>query len=161
MTFTHAELVQRAVRWLKGHHRCGIVYSEMATGVMETPDAIGWRTGFSRLVEVKVSRADFLRDKNKAAASYAEGGMGSQRWYLVPAGLIQASEVPQWCGLAYAHKRTVTVVKEAPEREKYNFRGEMQMLGSALRRKDLGSLFDTTTCRWESLMARTAREKKS
>lgn len=155
---THDELVQRAVRWLKRHHKCSIVYAEIVTGRPETPDAIGWRMGFSRLVEVKVSRSDFFRDRRKTHASRPDRGMGGQRWYLVPVGLVTADEVPEWCGLAYAHARRIEIVKEAPERERWDARGEMQVLMSALRRMELGSQFDAKTGRWESLAAREERE---
>lgn len=157
---THSDLVQIAVRWLKRYHKCSRIYSEMTTGAMETPDAIGWRVGFSRLVECKVSRSDFFRDqKTKTGAIYPEMGMGGQRWYLVPDGLVTANEVPEWCGLAYAKGKRVIVMKEAPERERWDARGELQMLLSAMRRMELGSNFDPSTCRWESLMSREKRQK--
>ena len=159
MTYTHAELVHRAVRWLRRHHKCSIVYSEMATGAMETPDAIGWRFGFSRLIECKVSRSDFFKDqKTKMGAIHADRGMGGQRWYLVPDEMVTAEEVPKWWGLAYVKKNRILIVKEAPEREKWDARGEAQMLMSAIRRIELGSQFDSSTCRWESLIARNLRQ---
>lgn len=156
---THADLVQRAVRWLKRHHECSIVYAEIVTGRPETPDAIGWRMGFSRLVEVKVSRSDFFADRKKPHASHPEWGMGGQRWYLVPAGLVTADEVPEWCGLAYAHARRIEIVKEAPERERWDARGEMQVLMSAIRRLELGSKFDAKTGRWETYEQRVKRQE--
>jgi hypothetical protein len=160
MTLTHPELVQRAVRWLKGHHKCSLVFSEMTTGAMETPDAIGWRLGFSRLVECKVSRSDFFRDqKTKSGAIHDSMGLGGQRWYLVPPKLVTADEVPAWCGLAYAHPRKIEIVKEAPERAVWDFRGEAQMLTSAIRRMELGSNFNKTTGRWESYMSRVQRQR--
>lgn len=156
---THAELVRRAVRWLRSHHRCSIVYAEIVTGAPETPDAIGWRMGFSRLVEVKVSRSDFHRDRHKPHASHPERGMGSQRWYLVPAGLVRPDEVPEWYGLAYAHARRIEVVRAAPERERWDAHREAQVLTSAIRRHELGSLYDARTGRWETYVERKAREE--
>lgn len=156
---THADLVQRAVRWLRTHHRCSIVYAEMVTGAPETPDAIGWRIGFSRVVEVKVSRADFHRDRHKTHASHPEAGMGGQRWYLVPAGLVAADEVPTWCGLAYAHARRIEVVRPAPERTRWDARREAQVLTSALRRHEVGSRYDAATGRWEPFIFCERRER--
>lgn len=157
--FTHAQLVQRAVRWLKGAHKCTTVYSEMTTGALEWPDAIGWVRGYSRVVECKVSRADFQKDKKtKFGARYPEMGMGIQRWYLVPPDLVFEDEVPEWCGLAYAHPRSVEVIKQAPNRQKWDAVAEAQMLTSAVRRLELGSLFDRKTCRWESYTSRIARQ---
>lgn len=156
---THAELVLRAVRWLRSFHRCPIVYAEIVTGAPETPDVIGWWLGFSRVVECKVSRADFLADRRKPHASHPESGMGGQRWYLVPAGLVSADETPEWCGLAYAHPRRIEVVREAPERERWNARHEAQILMSAIRRMELGSRFNPRTARWESYDERKTRER--
>jgi len=39
---THAQLVERAVAWLRGY-RCGVVLSEQACISGEMPDAIGWK----------------------------------------------------------------------------------------------------------------------
>lgn len=158
---THADLVRRAVRWLRSHHRCSIVYAEIVTGAPETPDAIGWRMGFSRVVEVKVSRSDFARDRHKPHASHPNKGMGGQRWYLVPVGLVTADEVPTWCGLAYAHARRIEVVREAPERVRWDARREAQVLTSAIRRMELGSRFDASSARWEPLLARERRERRT
>lgn len=159
--FTHASLVQRAVKWLQGYHRCTIVYSEMATSAIEIPDAIGWHKGFSRLVECKVSRSDFNKEKRtKLGAIHQDHGMGAQRWYLVPSGLLKPEEVPEWCGLAYAGKSRIQVVKPAPDRVAQDFRGEIQMLMSAVRRLHLGSQFDPVTCKWEALQARRRRQRR-
>ena len=39
---THAQLVERAVRWLRSY-RCGVVLSEQACVSGEMPDALGWK----------------------------------------------------------------------------------------------------------------------
>lgn len=62
---THADLVAPAARWLKGTVRCGVVLTEAPSMDGESPDAIGWRSGYSVLVECKASRADFLADSRK------------------------------------------------------------------------------------------------
>lgn len=131
----HADLVHLGVRWLRRVWKCDPVFAEMTTAVSETPDVIGWCRGFSTVVEVKMSRGDFRRDRDKphARAGY---GMGQRRWYLVPPQLLRAEDVPEWCGLAYApaHARSVDevqIVKLAPTRERFNFRGEAIMLASA------------------------------
>jgi hypothetical protein len=156
---THTELVARAVRWLRTHHRCSLVFAEIVTGVPETPDAIGWRMGFSRVVECKVSRSDFLRDRRKPHASWPGEGMGSQRWYLVPARLVSADEVPPWCGLAYAHARRIEIVRKASERDRWDARGEAQVLQSAVRRLELGGLFDRKAGRIETYDERVRRQR--
>src|SRR3984893_14417938 len=48
---THAQLVERAVRWLRSY-RCGVVLSEQACVNGEMPDAIGWKRGNHSVLEV-------------------------------------------------------------------------------------------------------------
>jgi hypothetical protein len=64
---THAELVVRAIRWLRNQKGCSFVLSEQfAAGVAEQPDAIGWKYGDqSHLIECKISRSDFFADAAK------------------------------------------------------------------------------------------------
>src|ERR1019366_4473869 len=87
---THAKLVSMAVRWLR-RYRCGVVLSEQACASGEMPDAIGWkRACHSVLVESKVSRADFLADRDKPFRQTPETGVGCERYYLAPRGLIRS-----------------------------------------------------------------------
>ena len=73
---THAQLVHRAVAWLRSY-RCGVILSEQACLSGEMPDAIGWkRACHSVLVECKVARADFLRDRDKPFRRRQELGLG-------------------------------------------------------------------------------------
>jgi len=157
---THAELVLRAVRWLRNTRNCNPVYAEMGTQSGEIPDAIGWRNGRSHVVEAKVSRADLFADKKKAIHG-AGIAMGRQRWILVPAGLVKPDEVPESSGLLYAHARSVVAVKDAPARDIGETAAirEALMLASAIRRLELGTRFDANTGRWEGLLVRMAREQ--
>lgn len=72
-----------------------------ADGTGEIPDAIGFRPvdplGGSTVVEVKVTRADFLADRTKPHRM--AGGMGRWRYYLTPAGLVTTVELPPGWGL--------------------------------------------------------------
>jgi hypothetical protein len=96
---THAQLVEKAVHWLR-RYRCGVVLSEQACVSGEMPDAIGWkRPCHSVLVECKVTRADFLADRAKPFRLKPELGVGCERFYLVPAGLVDGEELPQAWGL--------------------------------------------------------------
>jgi hypothetical protein len=154
----HDDLVLRAVRWLRRTGACDPVFAGLVSHVMsEIPDAIGWCRGASTLIEVKMSRADFLRDRHKMHAAHTDTGMGQRRIYLVPPGLLAAGDVPEWCGLAYARGRTIEVVKPAPIRPVYDFRAEAALLASALRRSQLGAHFDRKTGRWESYAEHSAR----
>jgi len=63
---THDELVSIAVKWLYSQG-CGFAVGERvcvaSTG--EIPDAIGFRSNCSILIECKTSRADFKADRKK------------------------------------------------------------------------------------------------
>lgn len=114
---THDELCGRAARWLRNTRQCRLVLREVVSYAMENPDVIGWRWGYSTLVECKVSRADFARDKRKAARRFESWGMGQKRYYMTPPGLIRTNELPEGWGLLEAHNKTVRVIKEATQRD--------------------------------------------
>ena len=109
---THSGLCSLAVRWLKrphnaGGHGCLFAISEGRAEMSgECPDAIGFRAGWndgSVLVEVKVSRSDFLADKAKP---HRKGcGMGSWRYYMAPEGVIGREDLPERWGLLEVNKR--------------------------------------------------------
>lgn len=113
MDLTHANLCGVAVRWLKrpngaGGHGCHVAVSECRAEMNgEVPDAIGFRAGWqdgSVVVEVKVSRADFLADKGKPHRR--EGaGMGTWRYYMAPAGLLKIEDLPPRWGLLEVNSR--------------------------------------------------------
>ena len=147
-TWTHAELVERAGRWLRysAHtevnkafeprvSRCGVVLLE-PRGVIERPDAIGWYNSgrCSILIECKATREDFLADKTKRVRmAREESGMGRFRFYMAPAGIIKAVDVCEsmW-GLLVCVGRSVECEKLS---EPFNFHmvNEMALLWSAVR----------------------------
>lgn len=112
---THHELVGHAVRWLR-RNNCRVILHDpfRAAYVQEQPDAIGWRDGLSILVEVKVSRADFLRDRHKPFRADPAKGMGDWRFYLAPAGLIRPEELPTGWGLLECDGKRVHLVHGGP-----------------------------------------------
>lgn len=63
---THNFLVKRAIKWLYSYG-CGFAVGEVRSLTVsdETPDAIGFKSNQSILIECKISRNDFLKDKNK------------------------------------------------------------------------------------------------
>ena len=116
MDLTHRGLCDVAVKWLKrtasnGGHGCHVAVSEVQSGWSgEIPDAIGFRatgdhTDGSVVVEVKVSRADYLSDKKKPHRNGQTMGLGNWRYYLCPTDLIKAEELPDNFGLLYVNKR--------------------------------------------------------
>lgn len=112
---THRTLCDIAVKWLmrpnsgKGHG-CQFAVSEVATGWRgEIPDAIGFRTESSYrgsvVVEVKMSRADFLADFKKPHRNGEIEAIGNWRYYLCPTDLIKPEELPPKWGLLYINSR--------------------------------------------------------
>ena len=136
-TATHAELVKRAARWLRGTMRCGVVLTEVSGG-HEQPDVIGWLRGgrLSILVEVKTNRADFLRDHRKWHRR-AGIGLGQLRYYFVPGLFIGPEELPEGWGLACLDQHDRVRVLRNLKCERYDFeiqRREIPLLYSALRK---------------------------
>src|ERR1700687_5035340 len=133
---THSQLVEKAVRWLR-HYRCGLVLSEQACSSGEMPDAIGWkRACHSVLVECKISRTDFLADRDKPFRQQSELGMGCERFYLTQAGLLRPAELPPGWGLLEYRNRRVERLRPSAKnfRTAVGFKHEMNLLLASLRR---------------------------
>ena len=154
---THAQLVERAVRWLRGY-RCGVVLSEQACVSGEMPDAIGWKKAcHSVLVECKVTRADFLADRVKPFRQKPEKGVGSERFYLTPPGLARAEELPAGWGLLELRRGRVEMVRASEKnlRTAAGFRYEMNLLLASLRRVEVRIEPQSITdfLKWKNRMA--------
>lgn len=138
---THTQLVRMAEQWLRCRYRCGIVLSEQSSASGETPDVIGWKGKCrSVLVECKVSRADFLVDCDKPFRRDPQQGMGCERFYLTPRGLINKSELPRGWGLLEVKGREIVMpVKPArqSQRGEAGLMCEMNLLLASLRRVEV------------------------
>jgi hypothetical protein len=101
----HDQLVEAAARWLYSTKSCSVVITELSGG--EEADAIGWRGGYSILVECKVSLSDLRRDKHKPSRRYPELGMGLERYLLVPLELrdkvVEKDLLPEGWGLLWGN----------------------------------------------------------
>lgn len=128
---THAQLVERAARWLRA--RCPVVITEMA-GQSEEPDAIGFKGGFSTLIECKASRSDFFAERRKSRRNGRMLGMGDMRYYMTPAGLVALEECPPGWGLLWINGRGVSVMVRAQVMPEKDHRAEERLLISCLRR---------------------------
>ena len=117
---THTELVQRAAKWLQQKH--AVVITEMSGG-SEEPDAIGFRNGFSTLIECKMSRSDYYADRRKCPDR-----MGDWRYFFTPAGLLEGLTLPEGWGLLEVHGKVVKTIKEAPQLDDKNWRREQCLL---------------------------------
>lgn len=139
--YSHADLCFFASRWLRNYARCSVVATELATMSAEIPDAIGWRSNISVLVECKTSRADFMQDAKKPFRIDPAKGVGNWRFYLTPKGLISVDELPDNWGLLELNMGRVRRVHGGPKGN-YWFKApfasrkdsEVVMLVSAARR---------------------------
>lgn len=141
---THDDGVIRAEKWLN-QINCKVVIRDpfKCPIAREEPDAIGWRDGVSILIEVKVSRSDFLADKKKFFRADPTEGMGDWRFYMCPPGIIKPEDLPGGWGLLYIMPKTIKKVCGMPHgncnwHSNKPFTGHKQrennMLVSALRR---------------------------
>lgn len=133
MELTHSKLNEIAVRWLKRSNSqkgygCCVAVSECKSGWDgEVPDAFGvrttgWRDG-SIVVEVKVSRSDFLADSKKPHRRDPSKGLGNWRYFMCPEDLISVEELPPKWGLLYVNKRGHVIHKYSPWSETKDLSG--------------------------------------
>ena len=129
----HEKLVNCAAQWLAKKHP--IVITELAHGGGEEADAIGFKNGFSTLVECKISRSDFLADAKKMWRQIPHHGLGDFRYYCCPKGLVSVQELPEAWGLLEVSNGKVRLTHEPPQHpSKRDHRGEVSILISVLRR---------------------------
>jgi hypothetical protein len=134
------------------------VLSEQACVSGEMPDAIGWKKAcHSVLVESKVSRGDFLADRGKPFRLKPESGVGCERYYLAPRGLIRVEELPAGWGLLEVCGREVERVKSSAKnlRTALGFQYEMNLLLASLRRVEVRIEPQSITdfLKWKNRMA--------
>jgi hypothetical protein len=145
------------VAWLR-RYRCGVVLSEQACVSGEMPDAIGWKKAcHSVLVECKVSRADFLADREKPFRQKPEAGVGCERYYLAPKGLIRLEELRSGWGLLEVCGREIEKAKSSAKnlRTAIGFGYEMNLLLASLRRVEVRIEPQSITdfLKWKNRMA--------
>ena len=146
---THAHLIQVASKWLKnnGHENCPIVITEQAcVGNKEIVDVIGFNHLHSVMIEVKVSRSDFLKDKKKIYRINQDLGVGNFRFYLTTPGTILPEDLPEkWGLLYYTGKRIEKVVNpffgninsKSPNKFSSNLKEERSILYSGFRKQSV------------------------
>ncbi len=154
---THAQMVEKAVRWLRAY-RCGVVLSEQACVSGEMPDAIGWKKAcHSVLVECKITRADFLADRDKPFRQKPEKGVGSERFYLTLPALLTIEELPEGWGLLEYRRGRIEMVRASAKnlRSAAGFRYEMNLLLASLRRVEVRIEPQSITefLKWKNRMA--------
>ena len=140
---THTEIVKMAAKWLKRHKQnlvvpnCALVITEMvcANNSGEVADVIGFSSSSSVLIEVKVSRSDFYKDKNKLFRRCPFLGMGNLRYYCCPPNLLFLKDLPSGWGLLYCQDRKpyIEVVAKSQQHEA-SLANERAVLLSHIRR---------------------------
>ena len=106
---SHDELVELSARYVKKLGFPVVGKEVRAWYSREEGDVVAFRSTSSLLVEAKCSRADFRADARKPERS--SGGLGVYRFYVCPAGLIHAEEVPERWGLWWVEGRKITQIK--------------------------------------------------
>jgi len=137
---THDDLVKIAKKWLIKARNCSVVLTETQAQSGEIPDCIGWRGQHSTLIECKTSLADFRRDLKKWYRNSGPG-IGQQRYFMAPKGVIPASEVPVGWGLLEVSGKLVKTVKKLDllYLDERVASAEVPMLVAALRRSQVRS----------------------
>lgn len=127
----HRTLSEMGAKWCKksasqNGHGCNISIVEGCAN-RENADVIGFRHSHpakgSVLIEVKVSRSDFLSDKKKPHRKNPSSGMGKWRYFLCPENLITAKDLknhPKW-GLLYGYPNGRIKVIVGPLADKPNW----------------------------------------
>ncbi len=115
MKFTHKKLVDVAYDWVLKNTSCGFAVKELKTLESENPDVLGFGSNqHSVLIEVKVSRCDFLADRKKPFRQNPNIGIGTQRFYCCPTDLIKQNELPIGWGLIYVNDNLKTIIVFKP-----------------------------------------------
>ena len=133
-TLTHADLVARGCRWLRGTAGCDVVLADTGCwAVAERPDCYGIGTEGSYVVECKTSVADFVRDKHKPFRTQAHAGLGRFRYMLTPRGLITPDHhaFPEGWGLIEIRGAIIRVIQHSIAHPQ-NAVAEVQFLRSAI-----------------------------
>lgn len=132
MNLSHKKLVKLGAKWLS--QKNPIVVTELAT-IGEEADAIAWSGSVSVMLEAKISRSDFLADRDKEHRRHSQLGVGDYRYFIAPKGLIKVDELPdRWGLLEVCDKGRVWKKEAARLFTETNKRHEIEMLMSVIRR---------------------------
>ena len=104
----HKKLTKMGAIWFRKN---GFAVTAIELGTAwsrEHPDVLGFRSTCSAMIEVKISRSDFIADRKKPERK--AGGLGIYRFYLCPEGMIKPDELPPRWGLLYAKGRSVVSI---------------------------------------------------
>ena len=146
---THAFLVDKGMRWVRSQNgqrwNAPLSFGEVVCAGNETPDVMGFSSHGSTLIECKVSKADFKRDKKKMFRSISQKGMGKYRLYMCPTGLITEEELPADWGLIYVSEKGIAKLIVKPKAQYCNLMAEHAYMYSIIRRLYKGKNNDIQT----------------
>lgn len=136
----HRALCLLAAKWLRKNKLnapvCPYVAVELVTAAKETPDVFGWNYWATVLIEVKVSRSDFLADAKKWVRQFPQKGMGAFRYYCCPECLITEEDLPENWGLLWSNENGIRLIKEATRQTACDT-SEVGFLTSIMRRESI------------------------
>lgn len=136
---THRELCELGAKYM---YRNGTILFNKPKYVVcelerigECPDVFGFGFAYTQLLEIKVSRSDFLSDKKKEWRINPEIGLGQYRSYLCPENLIKENELPYNWGLFYLNENGKISMIKKPERQISCSIAEVNLAASIMRRE--------------------------
>lgn len=133
---THEDLINRCEAWLSNTGKCPYIASERGSHD-EIADSLGFGWNGTILMECKVSRRDFLADRQKVSRRVPTEGLGDYRYFVTPWKLIAADEVPEPWGLIYACGRSLRTIRKAKfvrDRNLFAYAKERRLLLSEVHR---------------------------
>ena len=139
---SHRGLCVLAAKWLQSSvgalckPRCQYAAVELVTAGTEQTDVFGWNYWTTVMIEVKVSRSDFLADAKKPHRQNPSDGVGRLRYYCCPSGLIRENDLPPYWGLLWEQEGKIVVVKSA-EPQPSSSSAEVAILTSIMRREGI------------------------
>lgn len=139
---THRELCLLGAKYMKSkgtydEGKAQYVVCELER-IGECPDVYGFGGGkHTQLIEVKISRSDFLADKQKYWRQNPLAGLGAMRSYLCPDGIIKIEDLPTGWGLFYANDRGKITLVKSPVVQMASPVQEISLICSILRRQGI------------------------
>ena len=144
----HSYLVNKGAEWLNKkapniNYKCQFVCVELVCqGINEIPDIIGLSPYRNILIEVKVSKSDFLRDKNKKCRKKGIPHLGNRRFYLTPKNLISEKDLPEKWGLLEFDGNNIEIKKDSEWFEDVDDKASNFIYYSIIRRLNKPQVFD-------------------
>lgn len=147
---THREVCKIGARFLfnneggwKFFPRYPYVAIEPTSTFKEKPDVFAFNFGTSCLLEAKVSLSDFYADLKKPFRINEAEGIGEDRYYICPEGLIPPDKLPNKWGLLYIREDGGVDLVKYSRFFKSNVKGERALFHYIIRKEKIkNQIFD-------------------